>query len=739
MIRIYIILFHVFIFSASLIYSFEPEFKWKKQGETAKTNTFVFSKDGKYIYVQYKISIAGNDSIFIQKWNVEKKVVENEIPCGNEYNQMALSNDGNFLIGAKTYIQYLELINLNNNERKIISDIDAGGSFSAVRSISFSEDDNFIYVYHYNVKQIQIIDMKTLKRIDGINLKIMFSLVEFSIDGKYAGVTNGDSTFSIWNIADKNEIYKIKIHNQSFSICNIFLNHEYFVVNYYSSKNPDNIEIYSMKSGKLVTKTKNNFDYTYSIMLNDNKTILTSTFPSRNIEKFDINSKITTTINIPVSSSQMISSPTGDLLAAKDSSQFLFLYDITTEKPLMFLNKITENLSIFNKVIISHDKKYVYASGMKSADTLKRGKIIKYNFQTGDIIKIYPISDYFITDMVISKDGNIIAVVDTNGHIKIISNLSDSTAVIKSYNLKKIINVISISEDNTRLVAGGFMSGLFYINLQTDVIKSYFQDPYELTKFEPYIQSLSLNKKGDKLIVSGKAKKIWVLNYNQEIDEYVMFSDFKGDESNNPANQGVLHIAFSNDENYIYCSSNDGFSHIFDSKNFIEITKIKIIPDTLGNYPTTSYLSKDNKKIALGDIYKNIGIYDVNSGEQQWVKKSNNFHYYQINSISFSGDDEYMANTTNDGLLELYKIDDYTYINDASSNPYISIYPNPATDYIEIKLSEGYNIKIFDMLGEIVLTVEQTSSSVQRIDITKLTYGMYFLKIGNKIEKFLKM
>jgi hypothetical protein len=78
----------------------------------------------------------------------------------------------------------------------------------------------------------------------------------------------------------------------------------------------------------------------------------------------------------------------------------------------------------------------------------------------------------------------------------------------------------------------------------------------------------------------------------------------------------------------------------------------------------------------------------------------------------------------------------------------ISIYPNPAGDYIEINL-ERYatlgkcgisgSIQIFNTLGEIVLSVEQTSPSVHRIDISFLTPGIYFIKIGNRVEKFVKM
>jgi hypothetical protein len=80
-----------------------------------------------------------------------------------------------------------------------------------------------------------------------------------------------------------------------------------------------------------------------------------------------------------------------------------------------------------------------------------------------------------------------------------------------------------------------------------------------------------------------------------------------------------------------------------------------------------------------------------------------------------------------------------TSVDSEIENNDLVIYPNPARDYIEIHSSEGSIIQIFNTLGENVLTVVQTSSSVQRLDISNLSLGMYFIKIGNRVEKFVKM
>jgi photosystem II stability/assembly factor-like uncharacterized protein len=76
-----------------------------------------------------------------------------------------------------------------------------------------------------------------------------------------------------------------------------------------------------------------------------------------------------------------------------------------------------------------------------------------------------------------------------------------------------------------------------------------------------------------------------------------------------------------------------------------------------------------------------------------------------------------------------------------------SIYPNPASEYIEItkpsedfEPSEGSDIKIYNMLGECVVTVRARQAvPLQRIDISHLPRGVYYLRIGNQTQMFVKV
>jgi plastocyanin len=76
-----------------------------------------------------------------------------------------------------------------------------------------------------------------------------------------------------------------------------------------------------------------------------------------------------------------------------------------------------------------------------------------------------------------------------------------------------------------------------------------------------------------------------------------------------------------------------------------------------------------------------------------------------------------------------------------------AIYPNPANDFITVTLkpsegfepSEGSAIQIYNTLGEIVLSVGTGRDLSERIDISNLPTGLYYIKIGSETAKFVKM
>ncbi len=79
---------------------------------------------------------------------------------------------------------------------------------------------------------------------------------------------------------------------------------------------------------------------------------------------------------------------------------------------------------------------------------------------------------------------------------------------------------------------------------------------------------------------------------------------------------------------------------------------------------------------------------------------------------------------------------------------FISIYPNPAEDFITIQLSNkglqpfaaGDKVQIFDILGiEIMYELIHPMTASHLMNVKKLLAGVYFIRVGDKVEKFVKM
>ena len=71
-------------------------------------------------------------------------------------------------------------------------------------------------------------------------------------------------------------------------------------------------------------------------------------------------------------------------------------------------------------------------------------------------------------------------------------------------------------------------------------------------------------------------------------------------------------------------------------------------------------------------------------------------------------------------------------------NGELRIYPNPVNYELKIINYEGGNIEIFNIMGQKLLSIESLPSLEPVINVTTLSSGMYFLKTGNKVAKFIK-
>ncbi|OGU55828.1 MAG: hypothetical protein A2X64_11340 [Ignavibacteria bacterium GWF2_33_9] len=149
---------------------------------------------------------------------------------------------------------------------------------------------------------------------------------------------------------------------------------------------------------------------------------------------------------------------------------------------------------------------------------------------------------------------------------------------------------------------------------------------------------------------------------------------------------------------------------------------------------------------------KSGGLFYTSDYGEKWTDTSIMIENQIINDCVNLFD--YMFIATSNGVYRNKLTEFGLGVGEQDNNPEISLYPNPTTDYITIDLSnytlkgvvDGQAIRIFDVLGNEVLTnaiensVEtQNFVSLQKIDVSALPPGVYFVKVGDVVQKFIKL
>ncbi|MBX3043590.1 MAG: T9SS type A sorting domain-containing protein [Candidatus Kapabacteria bacterium] len=145
-------------------------------------------------------------------------------------------------------------------------------------------------------------------------------------------------------------------------------------------------------------------------------------------------------------------------------------------------------------------------------------------------------------------------------------------------------------------------------------------------------------------------------------------------------------------------------------------------------------------------------------GTIRFWDKGTNTPKHLINTYSPVSDmlliqSKYLIAKTTDNLLVGIQLNDFqgTSVEDTEDNSIefsMKIYPNPSSEFIEIKINSGElsdkKLKVINPLGIDVTSICNINSSnnfktVIRVDISMLPSGVYIIQIGEKTEKFVKI
>ncbi len=345
---------------------------------------------------------------------------------------------------------------------------------------------------------------------------------------------------------------------------------------------------------------------------------------------------------------------------------------------------------------------------------------------------------------------------DKNNFIGISSKPNDSSRfhkVFKTKNAMQTIDSLDMSEKiNMDKIANhskfeikdvhfGNETNHIYVHfLGTDYSEI---NPDSILKYQSYMASSTDNGENWELIEYPiNFKPVFHYNSNKIIRNDTLFiigNQFSKTDNNTISNTGYIKLLK-------HVKNSNKFELAFKDTNQLNVEK-------LSNMNNNWFISNINAPFRPANL-----IYSIDNGKNWKIAKNSVIQRQQlITQISFMNENEFFFYSYDKELCRA-KIKNTSSVNDYESNSFFSIHPNPASDYIEISFSNkglqpfanSEEFAIYDVLGERVaqtfLSVKSTSAPsghlrqrrTQRIDISHLPRGVYFVRIGERVEKFVK-
>jgi hypothetical protein len=491
----------------------------------------------------------------------------------------------------------------------------------------------------------------------------------------------------------------------------------------------------------------------------------------------------------------------GIVLNKKNSVTDAYIAKYNSSGICQWAEKITGQIGSFIKSMVVDDSSNVYISGYFSSKSISfnNGKslnnsgnddafIAKYN-SSGTCEwaeKIAGTDADIATNIVVDHFQNIyVAGIFYSTNIIFNNGISLKISGLKNTFIAKF-NTSGICQWAEKIVYNDYVQSMYLAVDYSDNI--FFTDSFKSSVI--FNNGISLTNNNDTLdVFITKYNTSGICQWAEMIEGKVIARSLEIDSAENIYIAGYFDsslLSFNNNISLINSDNGDAYLAKFNSGgtcqwaekiggiNLDEATSIKA--DKFGNVIVGGFFTSPTLLFNNNISLNNSGDHDIyfakynSAGTCQWAEKiggdstegSNSIALDCYNSIYIAGayisDTLYFNNSITlpksmeyDGFIAKYS-QNGTSVSDKPIQYNISIYPNPAEDYIEInfescatlsKCGTTGDIQIFDMLGIIVSTPDcftvTPASGGQRIDVSYLSPGIYFIKIGNRVEKFVKI
>ncbi len=362
---------------------------------------------------------------------------------------------------------------------------------------------------------------------------------------------------------------------------------------------------------------------------------------------------------------------------------------------------------------------------------------------------------------IVNVDNNIVS---SRGDVDLPNKLDFSPKLLRQND--GTCRLLFQSTDGSTIAGNASTKASIY---SAEFISDNFNQPKEITSESGLLQWSSAiagegklyivyEKDGDNDLLTADDREIYLFTLNSDVKETIKLtnnsiSDMFPVISTNGSNQPQ--IAFANSDGIYY------------NLGGLPDQSTKISSNAPGmNFSHAKMINSSNGTSIIWSGAR--GFYSLtldNNGKWSELLKTKEFDYSNmLNSISATNDDKVLAvfqkfnnkdkyvmlenNELSAGYLD-FKSTTTSVIDNLTNSDRMMIYPNPATDLIEIsvvskrEVSVQSEIKIFNIYGQIVSTpicsAATSTSGRLRIDVSGLSPGMYFVRFGDLVQKFVKL
>ncbi len=407
------------------------------------------------------------------------------------------------------------------------------------------------------------------------------------------------------------------------------------------------------------------------------------------------------------------------------------------------LNSMMEVNRIGEVIVDKNDNVWFTVAGYDSLDTFK---VNLYKYGNGKFTAFNPMNSLpgsvnNILDLIIDQDGNP-WICNSNFTIaKYENNKWSNFQFDSTQNEFFLLNRIShIAIDNNHKIWVGAWQAIYQLDPNMKLISPIYKYPHD-----PH--GILVNS-----MLVDKSNNLWFAPNNDCLFKTtgLEYTRFEFDSIPRLKGSTLSYLVLDSAGNIWFRSyaSEANFGY-FNGTNYeimdTNITKLKsnsLSPLGVDRYNNLwcrmSILDKSTMKYKYAGLVKQKGnnwiVYDtLNSG----------IPTNKCNSISFDKYDNkwigtdiglVVFNEGEDGLILGVEDEQIKYDNDIILNP------NPATNFIEISGTDG-EIKIFNVFGEMVKNFTTNLHDVVsvRIDVSGLPSGVYFVRVWDRVRKFVKL